>query len=436
MKLTTAGYDVGSIQGAAFRANGEKKIDPLKSVRRWTSLPNATIIDGLFNEARDVSLLQIEQEVLTVLKPWIETKTDECLPDLQVLQLSRATGMSPERIIDTLSRFPLSISVNGLTFSSVVQIPDMPKDKLTLSRSTEFAVSPKRVIKDARYLSRPPGGGSVQKARVQESKIDGIIRKEARRKAKVVFKPIQEIDKSETISPKEKGKYMYYVWQEIAKMQITNPEYPDVSLARLTTARETSVPVTLFIPWGVRPEGKFGSSEIAVLDKLKLLQDVLKGKGIPVDILIMPADLYATEVNNQVDGGQTSIYFEQVAEVAKTEFDFNVKPWSEIRLENWETYQTRSNQLTVEKIDELLTNRKISEAIGAATRRSGYSSQEDIMKAAYAYLRERICEAEIIESQYKPIKVSCVPKNKDNEIDINLPRLYIIPYEQQLPWLK
>lgn len=230
----------------------------------------------------------------------------------------------------------------------------------------------------------------------------------------------------------------YFAWLDInlLRQDAFRPVYPDAIMQRLLEARINADPVLLFVPWGVRPGGSFGQSEISVLERIKKFQDGLTRRNIPSQVLIMPADLYATEVNNQVGDEQVVDYFGKVATAARESFRFAVKPWSTIRTENWQTYQARAQELTPSTIRALLTPYKIQEAIAAAKRRSGYEAAEDIRSAAFRYLRERVCEAEIVETKYKPIKVSAVPKNKDAEVDRDLPRLYIIPSNQQFPWLK
>lgn len=228
----------------------------------------------------------------------------------------------------------------------------------------------------------------------------------------------------------------YFAWQDIENLKGPfNPEFPDVIIARLLKARATEEPLVLFVPWGVRPIGNLGQNEIRVMDRLQILKEILARKGINPDVLLMPADLYATEVNNQVNPDRAQAYFKQVTDTAIS-YNFRVKPWSIIRSENIEMYLSLRETLTEEEIRKLLTGHKVSEAITAARRRSGYDRQEDIESAAFAYLRERIAEAKIVEKIYEPIKVSAVAKNKDNEVDMNLPRLYIIPESEQFPWLK
>ncbi len=196
-ELTNAGFNVTDIEAATAKSRNEiRPTATIKTIARWTGLPPERIQRGFFNDAQSNTLPVIEREARVVLEPWIRNNVKD-LPQLQVVQLSRSTGLSPEKIIDTLSRFPISIAVNGSTFTSSVQIPEFPKRKLDLKDASAFRVSPKRVFKDALYSSRPRGGGAVQKSRLQVIKnsdgakdgtrIDPLIRRDARKKANVVF---------------------------------------------------------------------------------------------------------------------------------------------------------------------------------------------------------------------------------------------------------
>jgi len=228
---------------------------------------------------------------------------------------------------------------------------------------------------------------------------------------------------------------VYFIWQDLILQKEDNPVKPEAILERLLQSRKTGKPVMLFVPWGVRPQGRLGRSEIKALNQVQNMQQVLQRRNISAQVLIMPADLYATEVNQQVDVTQTTEYFEQVTSFVLSK-GFLVKPWSEIRGENIYTYRQRASELTPQELESMFKAAKIEEAIAAAARRSGYQNKHEIQQAAFAYLRERVCEAEIIESIYKPIKLSAVSKNKDNDVDRDLPRLYVIPKEFQFPWLK
>lgn len=240
------------------------------------------------------------------------------------------------------------------------------------------------------------------------------------------------------------GRDTYLAWDELEAMQtedrnqqqpIEKPVLPEAAFDRLFTARRTGKPVVIFVPWGVRPKGEFGQTERAAFDRLTRVQNILTTRNIRSNLLFMPADLYATEINNQVAIKEANDYFGTVTTEA-TNRGFTVAPWSVLRQTYRDLYNLRASQLTAEEIIRILSPNKVSGALDTASRRSGYTDQQDMQNAAFAYLRERICEAEIIEDVYKPIKVSVVPKNKDTEVDRDLPRLYLIPPAVQLPWLK
>lgn len=241
----------------------------------------------------------------------------------------------------------------------------------------------------------------------------------------------------------------YFAWRSLTEASVYEPVRKEAIIERLVEPQGFRIlapafpglewsgmksRVTLFVPWGVRPQGQFGESEIAVMDRIRSVQDGLKARRITTAVLLMPADVYATEVNRQVGRRQTQEYFMRATDAAE-ERGFEVKPWSEIRGETW-GYENRAEELTPDALREMLPPQVIEEAKGAARRRSGYVFDTDVDNAAFRYLRERVCEAELIEQKYKPIKVSAVAKNKDNYVDRDLPRLYVMPQELQFPWLK
>lgn len=198
---------------------------------------------------------------------------------------------------------------------------------------------------------------------------------------------------------------------------------------------EFNFSLNLFIPWGVRTLGTFGDSEIKVLDKIKILSNLLESNcKVRNKVLIMPADIYATEVNN-INPELVNRYFSEITTEAENR-GFEVEPWSDIRAKNRQRYEESANKLDKNEIKRILSPFIIDSAMKAAKKRSNRTSSEDIENAAFAYLRERMCEADIIEETRKPVKVSAVAKNKDNEVDRNLPRVYLIPPGEQFPWLK
>jgi len=249
-------------------------------------------------------------------------------------------------------------------------------------------------------------------------------------------KPVQKPEGSRVVFPSVEqfriAKDAYFAWNDIATRQTFPPELPDTILERLFQSRITAAPLILFVPWGVRPAGTLGESEIEALGILERFNNDLQKRNINTAVLIMPADVYATEVNNQVDATYADAYFQSVNSQASQK-GFAVKPWSSIRQDNQEEYSRLRSELNPSSI---LPAGVLERALKAAGRRSGYKDGRDIESAAFAYLQERLCEAEIIEKNYKPVKVSMVAKGKDAYVDRNLPRVYILPERLQFPWLK
>lgn len=229
----------------------------------------------------------------------------------------------------------------------------------------------------------------------------------------------------------------YLAWEDLKNMEnrMQTPELPKEILNRMQSARISQKPLILFSPWGVRGKGSFGDPEKSVLNRLKEVKDKLQKRNIPSEVLIMPADVYATEINKQTSVEKAAEYFSKVKDEAKDK-GFFIKPWSEIRNENIETYRENCARFTEKEIRKILPGGQIQAAINAAERRSGYTDKDEIKQAALFYLRERICEAIIIEGAYKPVKVSLVKKEKDNKVDMSLPRVYVISDEYLFPWLK
>lgn len=225
----------------------------------------------------------------------------------------------------------------------------------------------------------------------------------------------------------------YFAWSATDNMKAYHPVYPNTVIRRMYESRLSGIPLPLFIPWGFRTTGE-PNKEFFVLDRILQFTDtLLRPRGIRSEVIIMPADLYATEING-IDPNLVNTYFEFVASEARLR-GFKVAPWSKIREENQAQYRRRTDQLSNKTIQELLPNPVIDKAIEAAEKRVIARSTRLAEQSAFSYLRERMCEAEIVEEKYRPIKVSVVAINKDNGVDGNLPRLYIIPLEEQFPWI-
>lgn len=224
-------------------------------------------------------------------------------------------------------------------------------------------------------------------------------------------------------------------WKATEPLMTETVSYKGDILTRLARATRDN-PLTLFVPWGVRPEGQYGRSEQLAFGCIQKYQQLLTEYGIPSTILVMPADVYAIEINNYP--WETTVnYFNRVTQEAKAR-NFQVKPWSVIRSENQDRYQNillwEANPASLwPKIPKALWYRDL---LSAAYRRSKQQGDQAITKAAFDYLKERIAEARIIETIYRPIKLSMVSPKKDDFVDCDLPRLYILPKDLRYPWIR
>lgn len=394
-----------------------------------------------------------KEEVIKALnrlsRPWY--KAGETVPEFSVKEVSRTAGISASKIVDAITtKGGILFQADDSSTLTSVSVRDFEDPR----KNAPY----KRAVRLARYQSRAPGGGPVVKQRIVRSRLEKKLVELGRERLKITQDSIEQDDiktRREEIKEKQAERSLWrlgvnkeeefipglqakqdiaLVLQDLLKRKAANPIRYDETIRRLTKARVNGSTLTLFVPWGVRPTG-IPRLETDVIKRLVSLESSLSSRDVNAQILIMPADVYATEVNNQVDPGQVMRYFAFIENIAKQN-GFSVKPWSEIRSENLGIYQRRVEELTEEEITKFLSPANFQEALGAASRRSGYNTEEDVRKAAFAYLRERICEAEIIENTYQPIKVSVTSRNRDDGVDGNLPRIYIIPANLQFPWLK
>lgn len=221
-------------------------------------------------------------------------------------------------------------------------------------------------------------------------------------------------------------------WEATKRRMTENVSYFGDIVSRFAKSTKSN-PLTLFVPWGVRPAGLFGESEIKAMDIVKDYQTVLDKNAIPSRVLLMPADLYATEVNNYKENA-TSAYFSTVAREAEKR-RFQVVPWSQIRRANRQLYdRILDGEASLESLWKTTPKSLWQDLLASADRRSKQDNK-DIAKAAFDYLKERVAEARIIDAVYKPIKVSMVSPNKDAFVDRDLPRLYLLPKELRFPWI-
>lgn len=203
--------------------------------------------------------------------------------------------------------------------------------------------------------------------------------------------------------------------------------YEDGVLPRL---REQTV--TLFTPWGPRYKWetrgvdiKKGDKEFDVLNFLSALRNELVQNMPKKNFrwIFLGADLYGTRINN-LPSDIVDRYFTGLVEclawiLPTAEF----KLWSEFD-DDAEKYRQNIRRNLSDFVDDNLLFRANQTA--RTMERKG-NPQE--------YLVERLAEAMLIEETFRPIKVSCVGRHKDDKVDWELPRLYFLPELLQAPWM-
>lgn len=226
------------------------------------------------------------------------------------------------------------------------------------------------------------------------------------------------------------------IWNLI-KMQSTNgPVKPDKILEQLIDARIKGTQLTLFSPWGPR----YKTTRTSILDsdpEVKTLTEVsdflkrLNNSGFSVRYVLMPADLYATEVNS-LAASSVMPYFSNVASAAREIqggiCELAVTPWSEIRSANLEKYESLRTSLDSD-FSRSIRSGELRKALDVAKR----YNPGDYEASARRYCIERVCEARIIEDVLSPIKLSLVRAEKD-ALDDPLKRIYIV--SSQAPWMR
>jgi len=221
-------------------------------------------------------------------------------------------------------------------------------------------------------------------------------------------------------------------WKLINTNSVEKPLYRTDIVDRLSSAYTTKSPLYIFTPWGMNPTAEFNQQEKSGLTLLSQWQRSFETNQIPTQVILMPADLYATEVNQSTTNYQS--YLLRLTGEA-TALGFNVLPWSTIRQENISTYQKKKKYFRPELINRIFPQRTLLKAVETARNRSGETEDTQIRQSVLAYIQERLVEAEIIETIFKPIKISMVSPTKDI-FDLNLPRIYVIPTQNRFPWLK
>ena len=241
------------------------------------------------------------------------------------------------------------------------------------------------------------------------------------------------------------------VWKKIKKMEVEKPKCPDGIVKKMAYSVATQESLWLFSPWGPRykkktPVIKNNDPEIYTLKQLKRVFDIFKEGVSSVNLLVMPADVYGTDINGLPEQFVRE-YFAYLEDAARECFDgagLIVKPWSMIREENGNRYSELKSWVD-EDFDWWIAGNEYRTALKTAR----VFNPRDPEKSAQQYCKERFIEADIVGQQYDPIKISLVRKEKDgldtgNELRSSKKgpiytlnkTLYVIPEKNRAPWMR
>lgn len=214
-------------------------------------------------------------------------------------------------------------------------------------------------------------------------------------------------------------------------------------LPRMKTARSVRIEdailprlreqnINLFTPWGPRYSWETRGAVIRESDKevatLEFLYTVLAemSKRMPGKNLrwtFLGADLYGTRLNGLLEAVVIDYFASLSCWLATLLPEAEFRLWSEFD-EVAEPYRKDARV----NFDQFIRPGLIQRA-SLTTQIMGRGSDPE------AYLVERLAEARLIEDLFRPIKVSCVMRHKDDHVDADLPRLYIVPEYLTAPWM-
>ncbi|MBI4064858.1 hypothetical protein HY409_00605 [Candidatus Gottesmanbacteria bacterium] len=225
-------------------------------------------------------------------------------------------------------------------------------------------------------------------------------------------------------------------WEYTLSASVEAPVYGGAIIDRFAQS-SAEQPLTLFIPWGVSPtRTAIGRYEEVALDWTKRYSELLLYYGVPNRPLIMPADVYAVEINGD-DPDRVAQCFSSIGNVAER-LGFPVVPWSTIREQNRDRYEdTLKWECSLEALWQSTPKALWYDGFLPASFSRNMAKRDDVVRqSAFRYLQERIAEARVIEAAYAPVKLSMVSKQKDDIVDRELPRIYILDKKLRFPWLK
>ncbi len=193
--------------------------------------------------------------------------------------------------------------------------------------------------------------------------------------------------------------------------------------------------ITFFTPLGPRYDWEKRGIKVLLDDaEARLLRFLKQNVYMPMEVLFsrkdfkwifLGADSYGSNINN-LPSDVVRNYFLEMGNLVKTIF-----PNPKVSFELWSSYEELAMpykekvQLDIAKYvpSHIRSNAKsVAEKMGLGGNHS-------------EYLVERVAEALLIDDLYHPIKISCVARYKDDYVDVNLPRLYLVPSSNHAPWM-
>lgn len=215
--------------------------------------------------------------------------------------------------------------------------------------------------------------------------------------------------------------------------------YPDRRTCRAVRYEDGIIPrlrephVGLFTPWGPRYSWEQRGTEILEHDKEVAVLEHLAGilrewksifLGKQFTWLFLGADLYGTRINH-LPPAVVSEYFRSLE-------GWIARIIPEARLELWSDYDQIAAPLR--QIITVAPGGYFSQSVITRAQRTAQAMQRG--GDPLAYLAERLVEAAIIGMRFpRPIKISCVGRHKDDGVDGDLPRLYLVPEDLHAPWM-
>lgn len=205
---------------------------------------------------------------------------------------------------------------------------------------------------------------------------------------------------------------------------ISSVSYECNGIEKINERAESGV---FFQPLGTPIDGKMNKRMEKALEQTAKILKGLRNYKIQPELILMPADEYATRIDNwnkEIAAGFISELSDRVNTMGN-DVKIEVVPYSQIIKENQGLYG---------KIKSYIIKRQIDIDSEKLYRAQTYAVDKDPAKAASEYVSERLIEGILIEEKFKPIKVSLASPDKD-EFDGPLPRVYFRK-TPRFPWIQ